>query len=269
MCALLAQAADHFYLEGGLRSALRISSSVDTISESVSNPARWLGIDAPYLLASMVMIGVSGFLSLGLLGPMLWPARGQQDTLLVVMIVVGLLRTFMLLYGAVKKRSGYFLREAEKMIVDVGESAPDPAPETTEATEATEATAPAAPAAPAGPAGPATPAAPAGPDAPAEAAGVGVDVQSGMDALGRGAADASTCGSCTGSGGVHEAAGAATAAAIPATEALEASAGTDPAASISSAGEGATSRPYASDDEAGPTVRRRLVGAAAHSAGSD
>ena len=139
MCALLAQAADHFYLEGGLRSALRISSSVDTISESVSNPARWLGIDAPYLLASMVMIGVSGFLSLGLLGPMLWPARGQQDTLLVVMIVVGLLRTFMLLYGAVKKRSGYFLREAEKMIVDVGESAPDPAPETTEATEATEA----------------------------------------------------------------------------------------------------------------------------------
>ena len=44
---------------------------------------RWLGVDASYLLTSLVLIGATGFLTLGMMGPMLWH-RGHQDTLLFV-----------------------------------------------------------------------------------------------------------------------------------------------------------------------------------------
>ena len=124
--AITAQHIDESYLNGTLRANLPIPTISSELQTTVSDgPAAYFGIDASYLLASLTVIGVSGFLSLGMLGPMLWPGRGQQDSLLIIMILVGLARTFMILYGSVKKRSGRLLREAERMIVDVGESAPD------------------------------------------------------------------------------------------------------------------------------------------------
>ena len=44
------------------------------------------------------------------------------------MIVVGLLRTFHVIYKTVKARSGQMLQQAEKLVVDVGASPPPPPP---------------------------------------------------------------------------------------------------------------------------------------------
>ena len=131
--ALLAQWADRRYLGGVMRqytalftpNELTYASSKGALGGSSSFFSHYFGVDGSYLLASFTVIGISGFLSLGMLGPMLWPGRGQHDTMLLIMIVVGVVRTFTLLYNIVKKRSGYLLREAEKMIVDVGDPAPD------------------------------------------------------------------------------------------------------------------------------------------------
>jgi hypothetical protein len=49
-------------------------------SSSLLTPASWLGVDASYVLASLTLVGVSGFLSLGILGPRLWPGRAQHDS---------------------------------------------------------------------------------------------------------------------------------------------------------------------------------------------
>ena len=92
-------------MEGKLRSYANVIVSTD-LAAGVSDPARWLGVDVTYLVASLTAIGFGGFLSLGMLGPMLWPGRGQQDTLLLVMVIVGLFRTFAMLYDMVKRRSG-------------------------------------------------------------------------------------------------------------------------------------------------------------------
>jgi len=103
---------------------------VDLVASSLFSgfdlPQR-LGIDVPYLLASLMVIGISGFMTLGMIGPMLWH-RGQQDSLLLVMVVVGVFRTFLLIYDTVKRRSGVLLQTAERMVVDVGGSPPPPPP---------------------------------------------------------------------------------------------------------------------------------------------
>lgn len=90
------------------------------------SPASWLGVDAAYVMASLLVIGVTGFLTLGMFGPMLWPGRGQQDTILVVVIFIGLLRTFVVIYKKVKSWSGRLLQKAESVIVHVGASPPMP-----------------------------------------------------------------------------------------------------------------------------------------------
>ena len=72
------------------------------------------------------MIGLTGFMSFGVMGPMLW-GRGQQDAVLLVAVVFGVFRTFALIYSSVKHRSGRILERAENLIVDVGAPAP-PAP---------------------------------------------------------------------------------------------------------------------------------------------
>ena len=83
----------------------------------------WIGVDPPYLLASLSLIGLSGFLTLGMMGPVLWH-RGQHDSVLVLVIVVGIVRTFWLIYLGVTRVSGSLLQEAERLVVDVGVPAP-------------------------------------------------------------------------------------------------------------------------------------------------
>ena len=98
------------------------SASVEIAATSiVSKVLTSLGVEVPYLCASLILIGVSGFLTLGLMGPVLWH-RGEQDSFLLVVVVVGVVRTFFLLYDSVKRRSGRFLEQAENLVVDVGES---------------------------------------------------------------------------------------------------------------------------------------------------
>ena len=92
-----------------------------------------MGIHTPYLAASFFVIGLTGFMSFGVMGPMLW-GRGQQDAVLLVAVVFGVFRTFALIYSSVKHRSGRILERAENLIVDVGVPAPPAPPAPLEAT---------------------------------------------------------------------------------------------------------------------------------------
>jgi len=86
----------------------------------------WLdgfGIDLPYVMASLSLVGVAGFLSLGLIGPMLWH-RGQHDAVFLLIVLVGVSRAFWLIYKYTCRLSASLLTEAEKLVVDVGVSAP-------------------------------------------------------------------------------------------------------------------------------------------------
>jgi hypothetical protein len=38
-----------------------------------------IGIDLPYLVASFSLVGVAGFISLGMIGPMLWHRCGGRE----------------------------------------------------------------------------------------------------------------------------------------------------------------------------------------------
>ena len=110
-----------------LGSGAASADGVGALLASQFSPAGWLGLDGTYLLASLTLVsaahwawawarghvhpadpcmptarassrpvhvrctcpqvGVTGFLTLGMLGPMLWPGgRGQQDSFLVVMV---------------------------------------------------------------------------------------------------------------------------------------------------------------------------------------
>ena len=139
-CSLLAQWLDRVWLDSAISSLARPGqdniASLDTPSHLLASslfsslfaPAAWLGVDSTYVLASLTMVGVSGFLTLGMLGPILWPGHGQQNSLFFVVVVVGLLRTFGIIYRKVKDNSAKLLQTAEKMVVDVGTSPPPPPP---------------------------------------------------------------------------------------------------------------------------------------------
>jgi hypothetical protein len=55
--------------------------------------------------------------------------RGQHDAVLVCIILVGLAHAFWLIYKSICQLSGHVLREAEKLVVDVGVPAHVPAPQ--------------------------------------------------------------------------------------------------------------------------------------------
>ncbi|EOD07428.1 hypothetical protein EMIHUDRAFT_359210 [Emiliania huxleyi CCMP1516] len=97
-----------------------------------------------------------------MMGPVLWH-RGQHDSVLVLVIVVGIVRTFWLIYLGVTRVSGSLLQEAERLVVDVGV----PAPVCRPARAAAAAAAPAAAAAAAPAAAPAAAMAPAAATVPA------------------------------------------------------------------------------------------------------
>ena len=128
LLSLVAQAVDHRFLDGTLQLYTNVLTPTLLGTGADGAAVTWathLGVDVSYFVASLTMIGLSGFLSLGVLGPMLWPGRGQHDATIIIMVVIGVARTFILIYSLVRRWSGTLLREAEKMVVDVGASAPD------------------------------------------------------------------------------------------------------------------------------------------------
>lgn len=134
LCSLLTQYLDQQHFDGTLGQyadllGLGTVGSPEMLGVIGGNPAAWLGVDPGYVLASITVIGVSGFLTLGMLGPVLWPGRGHQDSIMIFVVIIGLARAFILIYDNVKRRSGFLLREAEKMVVDVGASPPEAAPQ--------------------------------------------------------------------------------------------------------------------------------------------
>ena len=141
---MLAQAVDTRFFGGSI---LRLQLVNHEVLSHLLNPSGWvsslsLGLDPSYILASLTLVGVTGFMTLGLLGPLLWPGRGEGDSLLLVVVIVGLMRTFALLYRMVKRRSARVLQHAERLVVDVGTPAPMP-PEPPEPAPAAPAAAPA------------------------------------------------------------------------------------------------------------------------------
>ena len=87
-----------------------------------------------YLFWSGISLGVLGFLSLGMVGPILFGGHGRrgggqgQEGILLLVVVVGIVRTFFMIYSFVKNKSGKLLERFERMVVEVGEPAPAPAP---------------------------------------------------------------------------------------------------------------------------------------------
>ena len=84
-----------------------------------------------YIFWSFVSLGLLGFLTLGMMGPVFFGGgrRGHgHEGMLLLFVVVGIIRTFSLIYDFVKVRSGHLLQHAERLIVEVGAAAPEPAP---------------------------------------------------------------------------------------------------------------------------------------------
>lgn len=129
--SLLTQYFDRRWLGGTILDLLPFNWSdfqLENISLSLpgSEFLHFIGVEASYFLASLTAISMIGFLTLGMLEPMLW--HRDREAFFVLVIVVGIIRAFVLLYETVKLRSGRMLAAVENMVLDVGEAAPQPQP---------------------------------------------------------------------------------------------------------------------------------------------
>ena len=85
-----------------------------------------LGLDFMQLVTGACLVGVTGFVSSGFLGAMIWGRR--ENGMLLLAILFGLIHSFGKVYGKVKDKSAKLLAMAESQIVDVGQGAPPKRP---------------------------------------------------------------------------------------------------------------------------------------------
>ena len=106
-------------LDGVTRKSLRRLRDSHVATWLVDHvPHDFFGLDSAYVVSALLLIGLSGFLSLGVIGPMLWQ-RDDPIFFLLIVVAIGVSRSSLLLYGRLKRISARLLSTAERMVVNV------------------------------------------------------------------------------------------------------------------------------------------------------
>jgi len=98
---------------------------LETLKEGIStfNDIAWNGIHLVHFICGILMVGVTGLVSMGFLwfpflgGP---GHRGAEGPVIIIAVIIGAIRVMCGIYGVFKNTSGRLLQSAENMILEVG-----------------------------------------------------------------------------------------------------------------------------------------------------
>eukprot|EP00466_Bigelowiella_natans_P020792 jgi/Bigna1/139683/aug1.51_g14391 len=130
LSALMLRTLDDNVFEGSLASALKPNLKVidlpkDAIPQEVIErffEKTWFwGLTGPHLLLGLSAVGVVGWLcSFWLYAPLVW-GPGRNRNILPILIIIGVIKVLTVTYEFMKSLSGYYLRAAENLILEVGD----------------------------------------------------------------------------------------------------------------------------------------------------
>jgi len=79
-----------------------------------------LQLNMAHMAAGIAIVGIGGFFTTGVFGPLLF--GGDRGSWIPIVVAIGLVKVAMEIYGSVKKWTQSVLQEAEVQIMSIGET---------------------------------------------------------------------------------------------------------------------------------------------------